>query len=279
MPHRSTSPTRRRRSSPRRRSGEQTLVLATELPERPLILGGCCCCARRRGRGPGRAARAGRRRLGRRARRPEHARDLAVGERMGHAAADAGRLRRGRPTRRRARRCARSRSAGAGVHPRERDPHRKARDRPRAERRGRRLRRPSTRTVSTRPRSARSCRSPAASSSPRPRRLLRGVAREATVVGRRPHGPAAGGEEPRACRPPVRGARPVATRGRGPCLRSRHHGAKPHRRVDRAQGRTPAEPTPGSGIRTPARPAGRTIATTSSTGTSASARNADTTSR
>jgi arginase len=24
--------------------GEQTLVLASELPERPLVLGGCCCC-------------------------------------------------------------------------------------------------------------------------------------------------------------------------------------------------------------------------------------------
>ena len=37
------SPTRRRRSSPRTRSRDQILVLASELPERPLVLGGCCC--------------------------------------------------------------------------------------------------------------------------------------------------------------------------------------------------------------------------------------------
>ena len=39
----SISRTRRRRSSPRTRSASQILVLASELPERPLVLGGCCC--------------------------------------------------------------------------------------------------------------------------------------------------------------------------------------------------------------------------------------------
>ena len=52
--------------------------------------------ARRRGRGARRAPRAARRRLARRARRPEHAGELAVRQRVGDAAADAHRLRRGR---------------------------------------------------------------------------------------------------------------------------------------------------------------------------------------
>ena len=65
---------------------------AAARPRRLLLL------ARRRGRGPGGAARPPRGRLDRRARRPEHARELAVGQRVGHAAADDRRLRR-RPSR------------------------------------------------------------------------------------------------------------------------------------------------------------------------------------
>ena len=69
---------------------------ARELPARPLVLGGCCCAhvgaVRELARRHGRLAR----RLDRRARRPEHARVVAVRQRLGDAAADADRRRRRR---------------------------------------------------------------------------------------------------------------------------------------------------------------------------------------
>ena len=76
---------------------EQTLALAIDLPERPLVLGGCCCSHVGAVEGARRAQRPDRARLDRRARRPEHGRELAVREPVGDAAADDPRLRRGRP--------------------------------------------------------------------------------------------------------------------------------------------------------------------------------------
>ena len=90
---------RRRRSSRRTRSHAQTLAVASDLPARPLVLGGCCCSHIGAVEGLAAPPRAARRHLVRRARRPEHARDLAVGQRVGDAAADADRRRRGRPRR------------------------------------------------------------------------------------------------------------------------------------------------------------------------------------
>ena len=68
-------------------------------------------------------------RLDRRARRPEHARDVAVRQRLGNAAADGDRRRRRRAGARRARRRAQPRPAGGRVHRRERHPHGRRRDR------------------------------------------------------------------------------------------------------------------------------------------------------
>ena len=82
-------------------------------PARPLVLGGCCCAhvgAVARARRAGRSARA---RLDRRARRPEHARDLSVRERVGDAVADAPRRRR-----RARRRTSRSSARATSIRPR-----------------------------------------------------------------------------------------------------------------------------------------------------------------
>ena len=113
---------------------EQTLAIAAELPDRPLVLGGCCCCARRRRRGALCAARPARARLARRARRPQHARHVAVRQRVGHAAADDRRRRDGEAGERRADRRAQPRPARGDVHRRERDPHRPGCRRSRARR-------------------------------------------------------------------------------------------------------------------------------------------------
>ena len=72
--------------------------------------------ARRRDPRPRGAARPARGRLGRRPRRPQHARDLALGERLGDAAADGDRCRRGRARGRGARRRPQPRPARGRVH-------------------------------------------------------------------------------------------------------------------------------------------------------------------
>ena len=54
---------------------EQSLALAAELPDRPIVLGGCCCAHVGAVEGLADAPRPPRRRLARRPRRPEHARD------------------------------------------------------------------------------------------------------------------------------------------------------------------------------------------------------------
>ena len=79
-------PTRRRPWSRRTRSREQSLALAADLPERPIVLGGCCCAHVGAVEGLAARARPPRRRLARRARRPQHARDLAERQRVGDAA-------------------------------------------------------------------------------------------------------------------------------------------------------------------------------------------------
>ncbi len=83
-----------RRRGHARRADPRPRLRAARAPARPRRL---LLLARRRGRGAGDPARPARGRLGRRARRPEHARELAVRQRVGHAAADDPRRRRGRP--------------------------------------------------------------------------------------------------------------------------------------------------------------------------------------
>ena len=75
---------------------EQTLLLASELPERPLVLGRLLLLAHRGDRRARRRRGVPGGRLDRRARRPEHAGDVAVRERLGDAAADRDRRRRRR---------------------------------------------------------------------------------------------------------------------------------------------------------------------------------------
>ena len=62
---------------------EQTLALAADLPERPLVLGGCCCSHVGAVEGLAARARAARGRLDRRPRRPEHARSSPSGNQWG----------------------------------------------------------------------------------------------------------------------------------------------------------------------------------------------------
>ncbi len=94
------------------------LPAATARPRRVLLR------ARRRGARARTPSRPRRRRVDRRARRPEHARELAVRERVGHAAADADRRRRRRAGGRDAARRPQPRSARGGVHRGHRDPAR-----------------------------------------------------------------------------------------------------------------------------------------------------------
>ena len=95
---------------------EQNLLLASraarpaDRPRRLLLL------ARRRDRGALRGRGVPRGRLARRPRRPEHAADLAVGQRVGNAVADGDRRRRRASPQRRPRRRPEPRPARGGVH-------------------------------------------------------------------------------------------------------------------------------------------------------------------
>ena len=98
----------------------QSLALALELPERPLVLGGCCCS--HVGAVEALSARHGRIAV---VWLDAHGdlntlETLAVRERVGDAVAHAARLRRGAGRGRRARRRAQPRPARGGVHRRER---------------------------------------------------------------------------------------------------------------------------------------------------------------
>ena len=98
---------------------EQTAAIAEALSARPIVLGGCCCAHVGARAGRLATSRSPRRRLDRRSRRPEHARDVAVRESLGDAVPDDPRRRRRRGRGRRTRRRAKSRSARGRVHGRD----------------------------------------------------------------------------------------------------------------------------------------------------------------
>ena len=120
---------------------EQTLLLAAELPDRPVVLGGCCCSHV----GAIEALSAGEECLA--VVWIDAHGDLNTpqtspsGQRVGDAAPDGDRPRRGPAEARGARRRPQSRSARGRVHRRERHPDRRVRDRRCARRRRRGLRR------------------------------------------------------------------------------------------------------------------------------------------
>ena len=145
---------------------DQIAAQIRNLPVRPLVLGGCCCSHVGAIRGlADRARRPARGRLDRCPRRPQHARQLALRQRVGDAVADGDRRRCRRSRRRRPRRRAEPRSARARVPRGDRD---------------RRRPRPGARGVRPRVRRIRLRRAPAR----RARRLHAGAGRPDDAGGR-----------------------------------------------------------------------------------------------
>ena len=246
----------RSRSSSATRSTSRPPRSRTRYPQRPIVLGGCCCYARRSCVGPCATRRPARNRLDRRARRPEHARDVSLGEPLGDAVPDAARRRRRRTRRRSARRRPQPRSAGSRVRRAGRDrrlarPQRSQGSTPRTSR--------STSTCSTRTRSTCSFPSPTGLLRTRSTHCSATIAGRTRIVGNGRHGLA------RATERNAASARADARRGRllehrldsSPCLPGRVASTSRSRasaRTSRPRARR---------IRTRAPAAGRTTAMTS----------------
>ena len=166
----------------------QTLAVASDLPERAARPRRVLLLPHRRRRGARRAARAARRDLARRARRSQHARDVAVRQRVGDAAADAH-----RPGHGRARRMSSSGARATSIRRRTSSSPRPASATIRTRCSSARMRSTSrsTATSSTRASSRSSCPSPAGRRSATSSSCWRAVRESGKLVGARLHGPRA----------------------------------------------------------------------------------------